>query len=46
MGVNQQVGFMRADLTGLVYTYAKFNYERRKKFNPSELFLWTELTET
>jgi hypothetical protein len=31
-----------ADLTELVYTYAKFNYE--KTFNPSELLLWTELT--
>jgi hypothetical protein len=30
MGVNHQAGFMWADLTGLVYTYAKFNYERRK----------------
>jgi hypothetical protein len=30
MGINQHAGFMRADLTVLVYTYAKPNYKRRK----------------
>jgi hypothetical protein len=44
MGAGQQVGFMRAGLTGLAYTYAQPSY-KRKKLNPSGLLLWTELTE-
>jgi hypothetical protein len=30
MGADQQVGLMRADLTGLVYTYEVPSYKRRK----------------
>jgi hypothetical protein len=45
MGADQQAEFMRADLTGLVYTYAQSSYKRRKTFNPSDLLLWVELTE-
>jgi hypothetical protein len=29
-GVNQQAGFMRVDLTGLAYAYARPDYKRRK----------------
>jgi hypothetical protein len=30
MGVNQQAEFIRADLTGLAYAYARPDYKRRK----------------
>jgi hypothetical protein len=30
MGADQQVGLMRADLTGLAYTYAQPNYKKKK----------------
>jgi hypothetical protein len=30
MGAGQQAGFMRADLTGLAYTYAQPSYKREK----------------
>jgi hypothetical protein len=36
MGVNHQTGFMWADLTGLVYAYAKLNYE--KNLTPQSCF--------
>jgi hypothetical protein len=36
---------MRADLTGLAYTYAQPSYKKEEKLNPSGLLLWTELTE-
>jgi hypothetical protein len=42
MGVDQQAGFMRADLTGLAYTYA---LQKGEKFDPSDLLLWIELIE-
>jgi hypothetical protein len=45
MGVDQQVGLMRADLTGLAYTYALSSYKKGKEFDPSDLLLWIELTE-
>jgi hypothetical protein len=35
---------MRADLTGLTYTYAQPSYKGRK-LNPPVLLLWIELTE-
>jgi hypothetical protein len=44
MGVDQQTGLMRADLTGLAYTYAQPSYKRRN-LNPSDLLLRAELTE-
>ena len=44
MSVGQQTGFMRADLTGLTYTYAQPSYKGRK-LNPPVLLLWIELTE-
>jgi hypothetical protein len=34
MGVDQQAGFMRADLTGLAYTYALPSYKREKNSAP------------
>jgi hypothetical protein len=45
MGADQQAELMRADLTGLAYTYALPSYKREKKFDPSDLLLWIELTE-
>jgi hypothetical protein len=30
IGVDQQVGLMRADLTGLTYTYAQPSYKKKK----------------
>ena len=33
MSVGQQIGFMRADLTGLAYIYAQLSYKGRK-LNP------------
>jgi hypothetical protein len=45
MGVDQQVGLMRADLTGLAYTYALSSYKKGEEFDPSDLLLWIELTE-
>ena len=45
MCTDQQTGFMRADLTGLAYTYAQPSYKKEEKLNPSGLLLWTELTE-
>jgi hypothetical protein len=44
MSVNQQTGFMRADLTGLVYIYVLPSYKGRKLNSPA-LLLWEELTE-
>ena len=44
MGVDQQTGLTRADLTGLTYTYAQPSYKGRK-LNPPVLLLWIELTE-
>jgi hypothetical protein len=44
VSVNQQTGFMRADLTGLVYIYALPSYKGRKLNSPA-LLLWEELTE-
>jgi hypothetical protein len=34
MGVGQQAEFMRADLTGLAYTYAQPSYKRKKNSTP------------
>jgi hypothetical protein len=45
MGVDQHAGLMRADLTGLAYTYALPSYKKGRKFNPSDMLLWIELTE-
>jgi hypothetical protein len=44
MSVNQQIGFMRADLTGLAYIYALPSYKGRK-LNSPVLLLWKKLTE-
>ena len=44
MGADQQAGLMRADLTGLTYTYAQPSYKGRK-LNPPVFLLWIELTE-
>jgi hypothetical protein len=44
MSVNQQIGFMRADLTGLAYIYALPSYKGRKLYSPA-LLLWEKLTE-
>jgi hypothetical protein len=44
MSVNQQTGFMRANLTGLAYIYAPPSYNGRKPNSPA-LLLWEELTE-
>jgi hypothetical protein len=41
MGADQRPGLMRADLTGLVYTYAQPSYKKGEKLNPSDLLLWT-----
>jgi hypothetical protein len=34
MGADQQAGLMRADLTGLAYTYALPSYKREKNSAP------------
>jgi hypothetical protein len=34
MGADQQAGLMRADLTGLAYTYALPSYKREKNSTP------------
>jgi hypothetical protein len=44
MSVNQQTGFMRANLTRLAYIYVLPSYKGRK-LNSTALFLWKELTE-
>ena len=44
MSVNQQIGFMRADLTGLAYICVLPSYKGRK-LHPPVLLLWEELTE-
>jgi hypothetical protein len=44
MSVNQHIGFMRADLTGLAYIYALPSYKGRK-LNSLALPLWETLTE-
>jgi hypothetical protein len=44
MSVNQQIRFMRADLTGLAYIYALFSYKGRK-LNFPVLLLREKLTE-
>jgi hypothetical protein len=44
VGAGQQAGLTRADLTGLMYTYAQPSYEGRK-LNPLVSLLWEELTE-
>ena len=44
MGVDQQAGLTRADLTGFTYTYVQPSYKGRK-LNPPILLLWIELTE-
>jgi hypothetical protein len=44
MSVNQQIGFMRADLIGLAYIYALPSYKGRK-LNSPVLLLWEKLTE-
>jgi hypothetical protein len=44
MSVNQQIGFMKADLTGLAYIYALPSYKGRKLNSPT-LLLWEKLTE-
>jgi hypothetical protein len=36
MGLDQHVGLMRVDLTGLAYTYAQLSY-KKKKPNPLRL---------
>jgi hypothetical protein len=43
MSVNQQTGFMRADLTRLAYIYVLPSYKGRKLNSPA-LLLWEELT--
>jgi hypothetical protein len=45
MGADQQAGLMRADLTGLAFTYALPSYEKGEEFDPSDLLLWIEFTE-
>jgi hypothetical protein len=44
MSVNQQTGFISADLTGLAYIYVLPSYKVRKLHSPA-LLLWEELTE-
>jgi hypothetical protein len=44
MSVNQQIGFMRVDLTGLAYIYALPSYKGRKLNSPVVL-LREKLTE-
>jgi hypothetical protein len=39
MGVDQQTGLTRADLTGLTYTYAQPSYKGRKLNHPSFAFM-------
>jgi hypothetical protein len=39
MGVDQQTGLTRADLTGLTYTYAQPSYKGRKLNPPSFAFM-------
>jgi hypothetical protein len=34
MGAGQQAGLMRADLTGLAFTYAQSSYKRDKNSTP------------
>jgi hypothetical protein len=34
MGADQQAGLMRADLTGLAYTYVLPSYKREKNLTP------------
>jgi hypothetical protein len=43
MSVNQQTGFIRADLTGLAYICVLPSYKGRK-LHPPVLLLWEELT--
>jgi hypothetical protein len=43
MSVNQQIGFIRVDLTGLAYIYALPSYKGRKLNSPA-LPLWEKLT--
>jgi hypothetical protein len=38
MSVNQKIGFMRADLTGLAYIYALPSYKGRKLNSPALLY--------
>jgi hypothetical protein len=45
MVADQQAELMRADLTGLAYTYVLSSYKKGEEFNPSDLLLWIELTE-
>jgi hypothetical protein len=44
MSVNQHTGFIRVDLTGLVYIYVLPSYKGRKLHSPI-LLLWEELAE-
>jgi hypothetical protein len=44
VGVNQQIGFIRVDLTELVYICALPSYKGRI-LHPPILLLWEELTE-
>jgi hypothetical protein len=39
MGVDQQTGLTRADLTGLTYTYVQPSYKGRKLNPPSFAFM-------
>jgi hypothetical protein len=39
MGVDQQTGLTRADLTGLTYTYAQPSYKGRKLNPPNFAFM-------
>jgi hypothetical protein len=44
MGVDQQTGLTRADLTGLMYTYTQPSYKGKNSTLPV-LLIWVELTE-
>jgi hypothetical protein len=44
MSVDQQIGFMRADLTGLAHIYVLSSYKGRN-LNSLVLLLWEKLTE-
>jgi hypothetical protein len=44
ISVNQQIGFMRVDLTGLAYIYALLSYKGRK-LNSPVLLLREKLTD-
>jgi hypothetical protein len=44
MSVNQQIGFIRVDLTRLAYLYVLPSYKGRKLYSPA-LLLWEELME-